>query len=189
MSMRVELVGGLILACTGTLWAGDKTQSLDINLGLWEITTTQDLGPGQFSPEALAKLSPAERAKFEEVIKQNAAAGPKTKVVKMCLTKEKLIDGSAFNREGTCRRNVTTPTNTRLDLTAECMEKHVRKNFLVHVEAINPESVRGSVQALIDGGDRTVRVNSTLTGKWLGSECGNIESAHDESSHHEDHHP
>jgi hypothetical protein len=185
--MRVEVVFALILACAGTLCAGDKAQPLDINVGLWEITTIQDPGGGQFSPEALAKLSPQQRAKFDEMMKQNAAEGPKTKVEKECLTKRKLIDGSAFNQEGTCRRNVTTASGTRLDLTAECMENHVRKNFLIHAEAISPESVKGSVQTLIDGHDRTVRVNSNFTAKWLGSECGNVESAHDESAHHPDH--
>ena len=67
MSMRVEVVCGVILACAGTLCAGDKAQPLDVHLGLWEITTTQDTGRGEFSPEALAKLPPQQRAKFEEI--------------------------------------------------------------------------------------------------------------------------
>src|SRR5262249_23501221 len=114
--MRVEVVCGLILACAGTLWAGEKTRALDIKLGSWEITTTQDTGNAQFSPEALAKLSPQQRAKFEEMMKRNAAEGPKTKIEKRCLTKEKLINGSAFNEEGMCRRNVTNSSSIRLDL-------------------------------------------------------------------------
>ena len=185
--MRVEVVCGLILACAGTLWAGEKTGALDIKLGLWEITTIEDTGRAQFSPEALAKLSPQQRAKFEEMMKQRAAEGPKTKLEKECFTKEKLVDGSAFNQEGNCRRNVTTSSSNRLDLTAECMENHVRKNFLIHVEAINPENVKGSVQALIDGGDRTVRVGSTFTAKWLDPVCRDVDSAHHDGTHHPDH--
>jgi hypothetical protein len=44
----------------------------------------------------------------------------------------------------------------------------------INVEALSPESVKGSAQTTATG-NHTMNVNATFTSKWLGSSCGDVQ--------------
>jgi hypothetical protein len=90
-------------------------------------------------------------------MKQGAAQGAKTEVEKQCLTKEKLNDGSTF------------------------------RNFFLRAEATDPQTVNGTMQVLVDGGDRTMQLNSRFTAPW-GASCGDVSSNPSTFTNHSEHH-
>ena len=58
---------GTILLLIGSIsaWAADKIQSLNLKVGLWEVTHTTSLtGTPPIPPEMLAKMTPEQRAEF-----------------------------------------------------------------------------------------------------------------------------
>jgi hypothetical protein len=182
------ILGGLIVFGCVAVWAGESVP-LKVRLGLWEVTTTTsaDTKSG-FSPDALAKLTPEQRALYDEAIRQGADQGTKRRVEKQCLTREKLNDGSAFNEAGTCLRSVLNSSDTKLNVSAECVQAGVRKNFFLRLEVTDSENVKGVLQSLVAGDDRTIRLNSTVTGKWLGSSCGDVPPHPSASTNHSEHH-
>ena len=65
--MRTKLVVVLIITASAGLWATDKYEPLNVKTGLWEVTTTVSTsGQMPIPPDLLAKLTPEQRAKFEQ---------------------------------------------------------------------------------------------------------------------------
>src|SRR5271170_8464285 len=63
-SMRTSILCGLVVLSSSVLWAADEIQPLDVKLGLWETTwTSQSAGQVPIPPEAMANLTPEQRAK------------------------------------------------------------------------------------------------------------------------------
>ena len=91
---------GTILLLIGSIsaWAADKIQSLNLKVGLWEVTHTTSLtGTPPIPQEMLAKMTPEQRAKFEERMKARAAAPPKTHTEKSCITQKDLDKDTLFS--------------------------------------------------------------------------------------------
>ncbi len=56
----------------------------------------------------------------------------------------------------------------------QCTEQDSTLNGTIHVEALNSENVKGSVQMAMAGGGRNLNVNSDFTSRYLGSACGDV---------------
>ena len=115
-----RLLIGMIVFCSLTLRAADDIQPFNIKEGLWESTVTRTvkgIAPRKISPDALARMTPEQRAQMEATIKGE----PVTDVRKDCVTKEKLEKHSAFHfSRGDCARTVVSSTGSKLELNFHC---------------------------------------------------------------------
>ena len=175
--MRSKVLLALLVLSSFSLWAGDKIQPLDIKLGLWEVTSTIAMtGMPPIPPDALAKMTPEQRAKMEAVMGARSGGSPKTTSQKVCITREKLDKQNAFNDERkNCTRTVVTSSSKKLEIKLQCTEQqNTTMSGTIHVEALNSETVKGSVRMATTGGARSMNMNSDFTSRYLGSACGDV---------------
>ena len=169
-------IGVLLYALTS--WGADELKPLDVKPGLWETTvTSQTSGMPPIPPEALARLTPEQRARMEAVLKQREAQGPKTNTTKSCATKDQIDNMfSSFNDNvrQNCKSTVIRSSSTEEDLRLDCSQNNTQVTMNVHVQAINSENVKGTVQMNASGGDNKMNTQTSLTAKWLGSDCGDL---------------
>jgi hypothetical protein len=165
-----------LLVLCATAFAADKITPLNVKLGLWQSTVTSaNSGQMPIPAEALAKLTPAQRARIEDRMKNMQQQPPRTHVEKSCLTKEKLErEQDPFTENKNCSRTVVTSTSSKMELKLECSESGVTAHGTMLVEALDSENAKGSLRMVASGGggDRTMNLNSDFTSKWLGASCG-----------------
>ena len=84
MKTRILLVLAFLTPLAG--WAVDPVP-MDVKLGLWETTITNQMDISSLiPPEALAKLTPEQRAKMEAAMQ--GRGGARTNTSKHCVTKD-----------------------------------------------------------------------------------------------------
>lgn len=174
--MRSRVLLALLVLCSLSLWAGDKIQPLDIKLGLWEFSSTNLMtGLPPIPPDVLAKMSPDQRAKMEAALGARSGGPPKTTTRKTCVTREKMDKQTAFGDERKeCTRTVVTSSSSKLDMKMQCTEQGYTTSGTIHIEALNSETVKGSVRMTTTGEGRTMNMNSDFTSRYLGSACGDV---------------
>lgn len=171
--MRMKILLGVLLVFAVGGLAAQKMEPLHIKPGLWEMTITSS-GQIPIPPEALARLTPEQRAKFEERMK--ARAEGETKTHKECLTKEKLEKSMMFEHEHQdCTRSVNTSTGSKLDLHFTCDKKGTKVDVAVLMEALNSETVKGTTHITGNGATNTFNMSSAFLGKWVSAACGDVE--------------
>ena len=160
------------------MWAADDLKPLDVKLGLWETTSsvqTSGMPPVNIPPDALARMTPDQRAKMEAMMKSQGSGSPRTTTAKTCMTPEKMKRSEMFYERKQCTKTVVTSSSNKLELQIHCtMEGGAKADGTVRVERINSESTKGSVQMVTTSGDHTMNMNSTFTSKWLGPDCGDV---------------
>lgn len=170
--MRTILVV-LLLASSACLWAADKAQPLNVKPGLWETTmTTTTSGETPIPAELLAKLTPEQRARIEQRMKDNSGEKTRTLTDKNCVTKEQIDTGLAFGHEqGKCTNTIVSSTSSMVEMRVECADNGMNTSGTMRFEAPNPESIKGSSQMSLTGGGRTRNVHVSVTAKWIGPVC------------------
>lgn len=158
------------LVAIGFLTLGTSSanaQRLDVKNGLWEITTNFDqMTLPQPVQDMMKKLPPEERAKME----------PKSETSKTCLTEKDREDMFAPERGKNCKTTVVSKTSRRVEKAIACSGDPPAAGSQV-VEAGNAESMRGTFALKSLQPDKFYNIKVTFTGRWLGSDCGSIESA------------
>jgi len=174
--MRTSVLISLLFAVCTSVGAADDLKPLDVKLGLWETTSTSQtsgMPPVNIPPDALARMTPDQRAKVEAMMKGQGS--PRTSTVKSCMTPEKMKRSEMFYEQKQCTKTVVTSTGSKLEMRMHCtMEGGAKADGTVRVERINSESTKGSVQMVSTSGDHTMNMNSTFTSKWLGPDCGDV---------------
>jgi len=167
------------------LMATAATDHVNIRPGLWETTAKTDTsGAPPISAEqkaqmdaAMAKMSPEMRAKIEAAQKSSQANRAAPHVNRSCVTKEDLEKPFAFdsgNDDGKCTKTVVKATSTVQDIHVECaLGKHTSKGD-VHMEAQSPEAFTGTVDTTVSDTQGTIKMRTTMSGKWLSSDCGDV---------------
>ncbi len=175
--MRTTFMG-MILLLSVPLWAGNTIQPLNVKVGLWETTTTTTMsGAVPIPDELLSKLTPEQRARVEERMKASSGEKSTTNTYKSCITKEKLEKGSDWGNKDDkeCTQTVITSTSSKAEVHMACNISGGKGEGTIKMEALSPESVKGSGQMTINGGGHTMSSNSTFTSKWIGPACGNVD--------------
>jgi Protein of unknown function (DUF3617) len=172
--MRRGIIFGLGLWFATAGWAADAITPLDVKLGLWEIThTTATSGQPPIPADMLAKMTPEQRAKFDQMMKQRAAQGPTTVTSKHCVTKEELNRSNMLGDDDkACTRTVIASTRSKLEAKVKCNREGSTQTGVYRVEAVDSGSVKGSMEMVMAGGDNKMTINSTFSGKWVGPACG-----------------
>lgn len=169
--MRRLVLLGLIFSWVPVVLAGDKVQPLNIKTGLWQVTKTMTITGVRhpLPPEALARMTPEQRAKFEALY----SGAPKTWTSKNCVTKEKL-NRDPFSEESerkSCTRTVLTSTGTKMEIREVCVERGVRSDRTLQMEAVDSENVKGSGHASGTADNKSGNIDVNFTAKWVGAVC------------------
>jgi hypothetical protein len=120
-------------------------------------------------------MTPEQRARMEERMKAQGENATKARVRKSCVTKEKLEKSTMFEERQECKRTVLTSTGSKLEVRAECETRGTKVNVSTVAEALDSENIKGTMQVTASGGEKTMNMDSTFTGKWLGAACGDVE--------------
>ncbi len=173
--MRNAFLLAVISVCSLTLYAADNITPLNVKEGLWEVTATHSMSGmpvPNIPPDALAKMSPEQRARVEAMVK----GSPTTDVRKDCVTKEKLEQHSAFsNNRGECTRTVVSSTGSKLELKFHCEEKQSSSDGTFLMEAIAPDNVKGTMHMVVNSNKgHTMTMDFTINSKYLGAACGDV---------------
>jgi hypothetical protein len=145
---------------------------LDIKMGLWELTTTANVG-GRMPTVDTSKMTPEQKARAEAAMK--SMSGPHTRVAKTCMTREKFNRSNFLTNQepGTCKQTVSTNTRTALDANVVCTgERAMSGQF--HMDAPSPTSFKGTMKSSSTQEGKTMTVDMTMAGKWLSAECGAV---------------
>lgn len=162
----------LLSAACLALWAADKTITLNVKPGLWEVTMiTSTTGQMPIPAGMLERLTPEQRARFEERMKsQSSQSKPVT--YKRCLTQEDLNKGFSLD-ERSCNPTMISSTSSRVDVKLDCLISGMKVQGRGQFEAVDSEDVKGQIQSSATNGDHTMSANTNYTAKWIGSACGN----------------
>jgi len=179
MTKRVWLATAALAAAAGGAGLGapparaDSTV-LNVSPGLWEVTVIGERqGEMQIPQDALAKMTPEQRAKVEAMM----ANMPRTMkhVMRECLTEQQIRDGMRMldRKEADCQRTIVTQTRTVLEVHEQCAGARPR-TVTARFEAPTPGALQGHVVAEMTQGMHTMTMTSNVTGTRLGSDCGDI---------------
>ena len=149
--------------------------AFDVKPGLWEITSMGSAtGAPPIPPEALAKLSPEQRAKMEAAMQAAMARNGQPRTSKSCITQAQLEKGPNFGpHDKSSKQTIVSRTASLMETRVECTgEQKMSGTF--RFQALSRETVRGEVTMAISGGGNTMNSNRTLEGKWLGADCGSV---------------
>jgi hypothetical protein len=153
------------------------TPQLNVRLGLWEVATHPQVnGNLPITDEQLAKLPPEQRAKFEAAMQAAIARGAQPRIFKECMTAEKRSHGfnAASDQRKNCQVTLVTNTPSEFESHRECASEDGKQSTDVHFRIVSSDHVSGTVNSLISHGAKTMTVNSTMEGKWLGPDCGSV---------------
>jgi len=170
----------------GTLFAGlavtvlaaaAEPIRLNVKPGLWEIASQNQIsGAPPIPEERLARLTPDQRARIEAAMQSSMAEAVKPQLAKHCLTPEKIARGLDVDHHDAshCERKILTNSGSEMQLTEQCTEDNGSTVIDEHFQLSGSESVSGSVHVVKTTGDKSMTINSTVHGKWLGASCGDI---------------
>jgi len=172
MKRAARLLAVAVVAALGAV-AVAQAPALNVQMGLWEISSTTDLG-GQMPAVDTGKMTPDQKARLEAAMK--GLMGPHTSVNKSCVTKEKFNQSNFMGQDqpgAACQQAITTNTSTSLEGTVTCTGEHPMSGQ-IHIDAPSPTTFTGSVKATSTEGGRPTTVNIALSGKWLSADCGTV---------------
>lgn len=149
-----------------------QAPALDVRMGLWEVSSTTDVG-GQGLQVDTSKMTPEQRAQMEQAMK--GMMGAHTNVTKSCMTREKFEKQAFMNDERgrACKQTIVTNTRSAMESTITCTGEHPM-NAQMHIDAPSPTAIKGTIKSTTTMRGGTMNVNMTLTGKWLGADCGDV---------------
>ncbi len=159
-----------LFAATAGVTAARAAEPFDVKLGLWEVTRTTETS-GEL-PFDTSKLTPDQRARIEAAMK--ARQGTRTHTMRSCVTREKLDRDMFSDKENAkCKHTVVASTRTVREVKMECAgDEPMTGN--IRFEALTPERVKGDAKMTVGEGARSMKVNSTMNARWIGSDCGDV---------------
>ena len=175
--MQSRVLVAVIFICSATVWAADKIVPPDVKLGLWEITETHNMSGMSMTipPEALARMTPEQRAKMEEQMKGTMGGGQKPKIRQYCVTKEKLEKDSVFGDEREqCTRTVLASSPTMTEVKLQCKANEMTSDGTFKFEALSKENVKGTMRMVMTGRGQNMKMDMDFVAKYLSPVCGDV---------------
>jgi hypothetical protein len=160
----------------GKMSPATKVVPLNIKPGLWETTINSNVDGGLPIPAGmLERLSPEQRARFEERMKANSATHTRTTTHTKCVTREDIEKQKLdFASSKECTPTVITSTSSAAKGKLSCESEGMKSTATFDVEARDQEHLKGSSHGTIAGNGQSMKIDSAFTSKWLGSSCGNV---------------
>jgi len=153
--------------------AAADIKPLAVKPGLWEVTVTSKV---QLPEQMLAQMPPERREQIEATMAARGGQGSAPGVVKMCLTKDSLsraLNLGADARQN-CERKLFSSSPAKQEVDVECTQPNGKFAGRMTVEALSPESFKGSMQMTREGGMGLMKINVAVSTKYLGPDCGDV---------------
>jgi hypothetical protein len=150
--------------------------ALDARPGLWEMTSSGEThGAPPIPAQALARLTPAQRAQVQAAMAGTMARATKPHVYKYCVTEQSLhrgFDPDEHARD--CKTTILSSTGTAMDVRAECRgnRPNERSSGRFHFEATSPVSMKATLNMTLSDGAHTMTMRRVMRGRWLSADCG-----------------
>ena len=170
-----SLLGASVLALAAI---GASAQTAPkIKPGLWQIHMEQERN-GQKVPDAsermkdhMKDMTPERRKQFEEMMKQRGVDPNATDTVKLCYS-QKMVDRGAWTAQEGCKTDFTNRSATSWKWHSVCSELGYEGEGEATFSDADNFTVKSS--GVSTAGGKTLKVNSTRTGKWLSADCGGV---------------
>lgn len=94
---------------------------------------------------------------------------------KLCFTQEDIDRGELPQSDENCDQKVTQLSSKSFKVNFECKGEHPSKGE-GQVTFLSDKAYTGTMTVTTQMGDKTQVIKGDQTGKWLGSDCGNIKS-------------
>lgn len=177
----------LTLATLGLMSLAQAAELVKPNIkpGLWEVSNSPQVSGQLPIPEdQLAKMTPEQRARMEAAMKSYMANSAKPRVYKECMTPEKIARGFEIDRKGedaSCTRKVVSSSSNELTLHDECNHQQQKTVTDVHFEVKGGTQMSGKINLVMTStSGKSMTMNSTVQGKWLGASCGSVKDIEQE---------
>jgi hypothetical protein len=146
---------------------------LNVKTGLWEITSVTEMqGMPQLPPEVMKNLTPEQRATMAAALGNGAGQGPRVDKNKECITEEDLDEPFHAEDRKECKSTVVKTSAREQEITLVCGGDYPAKGKL-HIQTPTPETMKGTFEMTMGGGERPMSIKSKLTGRWLEATCKN----------------
>jgi hypothetical protein len=145
-----------------------------IKPGLWQVHSEREVN-GQKVPDAsdrLKNLSPERRARFEAMMKARGVESGAPGMTKMCYTSEMLKHSPWANVQTDCKATFSKQTSAEWKWHTTCP----KSGYEADGEAIftDPENYTVQSSSVSKADDKVRSSRTTITAKWLGSDCGSV---------------
>jgi hypothetical protein len=166
-------------AMMGFILLAHAADSIKLNVkpGLWEFSSVgQASGLPPIPDEALARLTPEQRQQFQAAMQSNMGSASKPKLFKKCITPEEVAHGFDLqeSRDSTCQRNVVSASSGEFQIHAVCTRSEGSTTVDSHFQTGGADQVAGTVHVVTTRAGKTMTIDSSVNGKWLGASCGNV---------------
>ena len=166
-------------AMTAFILLAHAADSIKLNVkpGLWEFSSAgQANGMPPIPDEALARLTPEQRQQFQAAIQSSMGSASKPKLFKECITPEKVAQGFDVqeSKDSTCQRSVVSSTSSEFAIHAVCTRTEGSTTIDSHYQLNGSDQVAGTVHVVTSREGKTMTIDSSVNGKWLGASCGSI---------------
>jgi len=154
---------------------GKKWQPLNVKAGLWESARTWTTSGQMPIPEGmLDRLTPEQRARFEERMKANSSAKSHTTDDKHCVTKEDLQRPPNLTGNADCTWTLLESSDTTAKGSAICQVEGMKMTGNGEFHAPDQEHMTAAIHLTSTGGGHTMITDATHASKWLSSSGGNV---------------
>ena len=148
---------------------------LQIKPGLWEFDDIPNVtGDTVISDAMLATIPAAQRAQYlAETRKMMAQPSRERECITQATFEQRLSSiGSG------CTQTVVSNTASRIEVLTDCQAESsgIKQYNCRKLVAPNAISVLTSIHAVVTRQGKTMTVNSTQSGRWLSSNCGNVKA-------------
>lgn len=172
----------LTLALALGLGAGAPAQAQKLNPGLWEQAVAMKSESGrlekamQEAQAAMAGMPPEQRRMMQEMMaRQGLALGGGNSTVRICISKEEAERDEPPPAQEGCKQEHKRSGNV-WQISFRCPGPPPSSGE-GQVTLQGPAAYSGSMRMVTEMDGKPERMNMTMTGKWLGPDCGSLKPA------------
>jgi hypothetical protein len=151
--------------------------------GLWEITNQMQGAQGSQAAGAMAEMQkqlasmpPEQRKMMEEMMaKQGVQMGKSTNggmAIKVCMTKEMVERNDVAQQQDGCTHTTSPRSGNTMKFAFVCTKPPSRGDG--QVTFVSPEAYTMQMKATSSARGKEETMDMQSSGKWLGTDCGNI---------------
>lgn len=160
----------MLVGLGAAVLAQGPAPKVNIKMGLWELTTVMQMSGDAPMPD-MSKMTPEQQAQMKAAM--GSMMAPRTTTNQTCMTKEKFEKGQ-FDESKDCTHTITTNTASVLEMAVTCKQDQGVSKGTMHMEAPTSSTMKGTFTGAATMQGKTMKMNGTMTGKWLGADCGNV---------------
>lgn len=146
-------------------------------VGLWEITTTMNMGGGGMQMPDLSKLPPEQRAMVEEQMKRSGVSmNGHTVTVQHCMTAEEVAQDKppTFGHMKDCTVENMKFAGGAMSADTVCSSADMNGKGHLAVSYSGDSNYTGSMTFNGTAQGHAINMNNTFSGHWVSADCGSV---------------